>query len=292
MAPMDTILRRSGLVSDCCKVAAVSSVIDNAVPRLAGPESALLVGGLDFDATICPYNSGYSELGGFPPQEPLPDTRREIDRIAAELSRAEGRFSIKRLVGDSCCRHVLVHHLAQASLVHIATHGSFQNPPFDPRPRPTWPEASGRTAAWNVLDPLAYSMLILSGASQGPEWPDLNSGLLPATEIPHINMQRARLCVLSACSQSVGLRTPLAGVASMQRAFLLAGTACVISAPIVVPDEATRVFMSIFYQEYSSCLDPQLALMHSKRKAAEAHAMPSSYMPWTLHFRGFPPDSQ
>lgn len=94
------------------------------------------------------------------------------------------------------------------------------------------------------------SGIAMSGANKG--WsaattPD-NDGVLTAEEITHLNLQKSKLVVLSACETGLGEIVDNEGVFGLQRAFLLAGTDALIMSLWQVPDKETSEFMTLFYK--------------------------------------------
>jgi len=138
-------------------------------------------------------------------------------------------------------------------LLHFGTHGY-----FFPDPKGTT-----RSQATMGLDvpvfersehPLIRSGLILAGANYA--WnnklpmPGMEDGILTAHEVSQMNLSNTQLVVLSACETGLGDIKGNEGVYGLQRAFRIAGAKYVLMSLWSVPDEATRLLMTRFYNNW------------------------------------------
>jgi CHAT domain-containing protein len=89
-------------------------------------------------------------------------------------------------------------------------------------------------------------------------------GFLDASEIVQLRLH-AQLVVLSACSTAVGPLEGQEGIATLSRAFLLAGAHTVISTLWSVEDESTLYLMKVFYAELERRKGAANALATAKR---------------------------
>jgi CHAT domain-containing protein len=148
----------------------------------------------------------------------LPGTRAEVLDIAELMRRSHSAASVETLLGCAATPAALRTSVADAELLHIATHGLIDAR----RPR--------------------LSALVLTPDS-GP----LDDG---AVELPDILEMRlhAHLVALSACDTSSGRLLPGEGVLGLAQAFLQSGAESVVASYWRVEDQATAGFMTSFYR--------------------------------------------
>ena len=117
--------------------------------------------------------------------------------------------------------------LAGPRLLHIATHGFFNNSPAE---------------ATRFDEPLLQGGLALAGANlrRGGAGED---GVLTALEAAGLDLHGTRLVVLSACESGVGESGSHEGVYGLRRAFVLAGARAQLTSLWQVDDHATRDLM-------------------------------------------------
>lgn len=131
------------------------------------------------------------------------------------------------------------------TLLHIATHGVFIE-----------------SNAEEEIDPMRRWGLLFAGANDaytGKTIPQgQQDGIATAAEIATLDFRRTDLVVLSACKTARGTITS-EGVFGLQRAFKQAGVTSIVMSLWNVNDEATKQFMTFFYQAMISG--------HSKRDA-------------------------
>lgn len=99
-------------------------------------------------------------------------------------------------------------------------------------------------------NPLVRSALVLAGAAHGRIRPDSGyDGLVTALEISSVlALKGTKLVVLSACESARGVVLQGEGVASLQRAFLIAGSEKLVVASLwKVNDDVTKRLMTAFY---------------------------------------------
>ncbi|MEM9770312.1 MAG: CHAT domain-containing protein [Cyanobacteria bacterium P01_D01_bin.73] len=144
---------------------------------------------------------------------PLPGAEIEAQAIAQAINTSP-------LIGNQATEATIKKRLANASLLHFATHGIVAN--------------SDRDAG--------DSWLALADTKSGTE-----DGKLTLTEIFNTTLN-AQLAVLSACNTNSGEVTG-EGVLGLARAFLKAGVPAVVASLWQVPDKSTQVLMEAFYEE-------------------------------------------
>lgn len=164
---------------------------------------------------------------------PLPGSLEEINQIEKCLSSKKiaptiltGRYFNEQLFRATC---------QSKQLLHIATHG-YYIPSSE----------NGRYPA----DPMDRNALIMSGGAStlwfskrfGPD-----DGLLTANEASSLNLNCARLIVLSSCESGKGT-LDVDGVFGLQRGFKKAGAGSIIMSLWKVNDEACLILFDNFYQ--------------------------------------------
>lgn len=200
-----------------------------------------------------------SHVTGSKKWESLPETKIEIESIN-EICSSSGiectliesnagvEESFKSISGNDY------------SIVHIATHGFFK------------PDDSSTNSYLNMLKyPQDYysnsemnnSGLIFSGANHA--WTDnmvpndTDDGVLLASEISTLDLNKVDIVVLSACDTGLGLLST-EGVMGLQYGFKQAGVQTVLMSLWKIDDAATREFMIEFYRNLLSGESKQVAL--------------------------------
>jgi CHAT domain-containing protein len=110
----------------------------------------------------------------------------------------------------------------------------------------------------NQTQPDRAALVLLSDPTHDED------GFLEASEIVQLPMH-ADLVVLSACNTAVGPLEGEEGVATLSRAFLLAGARTVVSTLWSVEDESTLYLMKNFYAELNRREGAAEALATAKR---------------------------
>ena len=139
--------------------------------------------------------------------------------------------------------------MEEASLIHLATHGLFD-------------EHQGLQSS------LAFSTS------------DNSNGFLTAEEILDLNLN-AELVVLSACNTGRGTITG-DGVVGLSRSFLLAGAQSAIVSLWYVPDLATSALMKYFYQQLDKDLDRPQALRQAMLNTMQEYPAPYEWAAFLL----------
>jgi CHAT domain-containing protein len=93
---------------------------------------------------------------------------------------------------------------------------------------------------------------------------DGTQDFLSASRIQGLDLH-AELIVLAACESSLGLASPGEGLASLGRAFLLAGARCVVATLWEVHDGSIREFFRLFYSAISRSESPARAYWLAKQ---------------------------
>ena len=162
--------------------------------------------------------------------EPLPATRDEV-RGAGEIF---GRGSVV-LLGPDATEAAFKHEpLAKFRVLHLAVHGIANS---------KYPERAA---------------LVLGRDSKSQE-----DGLLQAREIADLVLN-ADLVTLSACDTGVGRLQGEEGIASLQRAFLVAGAKATLSTLWTADDTFTAALIKQFYKNLADGMDKGSALRKAK----------------------------
>ena len=184
---------------------------------------------------------------GEPPQQltPLPGAEREAKTIAK-------LFKTQPLIGNQATETKVTQRLPQARLIHLATHGLFDN-------------VQGLNSG-----------IALTPDSQNKG----GDGLLTAGEILDLNLN-AELVVLSACDTGRG-RISGDGVIGLSRSLISAGVPSVLVSLWSVPDAPTAELMTEFYQNLQNNPDKATALRQAMLKIMKQHPNPRDWAAFTL----------
>lgn len=170
---------------------------------------------------------------------PLAGTKTEVDSIAAMLSKDHIRTHV--FMGENASEEA-IKQLYRPSIVHVATHGFFQE---EGKP------SAFRLAGVDEENPLNRTGLLLAGAANyamNHELAGKENGILTAYEVSNLNLESAELVALSACETGKGVVQNGEGVYGLQRAFQSAGAKTILLSLWKVDDEATRQLMTAFYR--------------------------------------------
>lgn len=208
-------------------------------------ESALLCGGIDYEASVKP-NSKDNDVAAYrflAPQattiQNLPGTRKEVDTIYALRNNLHDSL----LVGSAATDEVFMRLVRQNyDVIHLATHGYY----------------GGRIGIYNDIKPLlgdesmSKSGLLFAGSSSTLTDEnfdeDLFDGVLSAAELSKLDFSKSELIVLSACQTGLGHLTD-DGLYGVQRGLKLAGANVMILTLWSVNDYTSNLLMRFFYEE-------------------------------------------
>ncbi|AFY64982.1 CHAT domain-containing tetratricopeptide repeat protein [Geitlerinema sp. PCC 7407] len=175
---------------------------------------------------------------------PLPGAEEEARAIADLLDTTAW-------TGKRATESAIVPQMAEARLIHLATHG--------------------------LLDD--FTGLGIPGAiALAPD--GRADGLLTASEILDLKLN-ADLVVLSACDTGQGLITG-DGVIGLSRSLLSAGSASVLVSLWAVPDEPTAALMTEFYRQYRQNPDKAKALRQAMLVTQQEYPDPLDWAAFTL----------
>jgi len=236
-------------------------------PPQVEASGALLVGAVDFDlpsARPTPWRSTCLAERF----EPLLETRREVEVLAARLRRKRPRESIHMVQGTSATVSAVAGAATGRRLIHLATHGFF---------------ATGRCRSilepdqlGAGLNPMALSGVVLAGANT-PRGED--DGIWSAQEVAGMDLEGTELVVLSACSTGLGEVRSGEGVLGLRRAFAAAGARTLVMSLWQIPDAETAVVMDTLYARtlrrrawtvMDALREGQLEVLRANRELGEA----------------------
>jgi len=115
----------------------------------------------------------------------------------------------------------------------------------------------------NILNPMLKSGIALSGANRAIV-NQTGDGIVTGLELAGLNLHRTELVVLSACETGVGDIEEAEGVASLSKAFMLAGAKNIIMTLWRVDDEKSSLLMQKFYENIKQGVNYSNALREAK----------------------------
>lgn len=277
------------LVSDKYEVHFVMSTADiEHVKRQSNTflvKDALLVGGIDFeknsDTVVAGKNRGFilrlserapshlDEINNRGRFNYLEGSMREVV-VADSLLKHHG-IRTWLLTGGKATEDVVKQVSEQApDLIHFATHGFMLAPLFNTNETVDYSD----TTITRYQTILSQSGVLLSGANftwQGREpLKGTEDGVLHSDEILKLDFSQTQMVILSACDSGLGETGNLTGASfGVQYAFKYAGVNKVLVCLWPVDDQATAVFMELFYKRLLSEGNPNSALMKARKDMIE-----------------------
>ena len=233
----------------------LSSTRELCKKRKEGISSAILYGGLQYDATLtgqvvdsldafvnCADSTARSGW------KYLPASAEEVDSISNILI-SHGITAIKKKGLDGTEESFRELSGTKYSIVHLATHGFY------------FPAKEVNYLDYyqtkNHISPMKRSGLMLAGGQTA--WMGTRSieqehdGILTSEEIAAVDFSNVSMVVLSACQTGLGdIDTGAEGVIGIQRAFKLAGVQSLLMSLWKVDDNATSYMMQRFYSRMLS----------------------------------------
>ena len=189
-------------------------------------------------------------VGGPPmPLVDLPGAEAEAIAIAPILN-------TDPLLGAAATETLVRERLANADIIHLATHGLLD-------------EQNGLSSA-----------IALTPTTEKRDIDQPNDGLLTAQEVMQLNL-KADLVVLSACHTGRGKITG-DGVVGLSRSFLAAGANNLVASLWAVPDDATAMLMTEFYQQLQTEPDKATALRQAMLSTLAEHPDPRDWAAFFL----------
>lgn len=295
----------SSTMSDRYNMYRLSSTRELLNSEIGKINSAVLYGGVDYDAEVKPLLSGNHEethesvefrdmmsdlaRGVKRGVAYLPGTRQEVEEINsligphAQTVCLEGRNasekSVKELSGKS------------PSLLHIATHGFFMTDKASKISGSMF-GSLGSDALSRGDKSMIRSGILLAGANQTLTGKinvsDDDDGILTAKEVSILDLGNTDLVVLSACNSAVG-EISGEGVYGIQRGFKMAGASSILVTLREVDDRATQLLMTNFYTNIVDGKSAREALMEAigflrnyKENGEKPYSDPKYWAPFVL----------
>ncbi|MGD1922464.1 MAG: CHAT domain-containing protein [Pleurocapsa sp.] len=181
--------------------------------------------------------------------DPMPESLSSLPGAEIEAQAIAKILNTTPIIGQSAIESSIVKRMQQAKLIHLATHGLFD-------------EHQG-----------LQSSLALSTR-------DNNEGFLTAEEILDLNLN-AELVVLSACNTGRGTITG-DGVVGLSRSFLLAGARNTLVSLWYVPDLATSALMTDFYLQLQADPNMPRALRQAMLNTMKTYPTPHEWAAFML----------
>ena len=204
-------------------------------------------------------NPDFSKLRLDQPLVQLPGAEREAADITGIL---QGRRWKTNTLYSEQVTESSVKRLNNPGVVHIATHGYFEDDP-------------------ELTNPLYSSGLYLSRSETSDD-----DGLLSAYEAMNLVLDQTKIVVLAACETGLGTIKNGEGVFGLQRAFLVAGAENVLISLVKIDDEAARKFMNLFYRELKAKEDPQRAFFDARLAFKKVQSNPYHWGAFILVAKG------
>lgn len=197
----------------------------------------------------------------------LEGTKEEVEQIEKIVSQKSARCL--KLMNEQATEDTVKRLQVNPHILHIATHGFFIQSIDEDE------ENSGTNVLPEKIlkeNALSLTGLLLAGAKYDFGYVDnREDGIFTAYEAMNLNLNNTELVVLSACETGLGEVKNGEGVYGMQRAFQSAGAKTVLMSLWKVYDQATKLLMTTFYENWfksGNCRNAfqkaQLALKNSK----------------------------
>ena len=175
---------------------------------------------------------------------PLPGGYAPLPNAAIEAQTIANLLATSPLIGSTATESQVKSQLAHADLIHLATHGRFDE-----------------------AQPLQGAIALAPDAQ--------NDGFLTAAEILDLPLQ-AHVVILSACDTGRG-RITGDGVIGLSRSFMAAGVPRVVVSLWQVPDDTTAELMVAFHQQRLQTNDTAQALRQAMLTQLEINPDPATW---------------
>lgn len=180
----------------------------------------------------------------------LPKSKEEAENVAEILGIKDHKETIQLFTGIAGTESTFKSISGGSfNIVHIATHGFYNESPKANKSSPTFYLLQQETED----KALSKSGLLFAGAEKAISGNDnvspQNDGILTAQEISTLDLRSLDLATLSACQTAQGDISG-DGVFGLQRGFKKAGAKSILMSLWKVDDEATSLLMSEFYNNW------------------------------------------
>ena len=161
-------------------------------------------------------------------------------------------------------------------IIHVATHGFMLNTYDDMRQHRGFLESLRNNSAKGSA--MELSGLLMAGAFQvwqnGGSVPEgVEDGILTAAEISRLDLSNTRLIVLSACETGLALNST-ADELGLKRGLKNAGVETLVMSLWEVPDDATTLLMTIFFNNLTKGMPRHRALLEAQKKVRQEFPQP------------------
>lgn len=236
------------------ELALVTVPVPSLLPDLLAPktrrgESASLLALGDVDFGKVPADSKRSTI------TPLPGTAAELTGVVATFRKSAPDAKVTELRQGLASEEWVRRGAGRHSYLHFATHGFFAPAGFGQLVGDADGERGLKLVARTEEKPKpSPNPGLLSGLvcarANDPKGLSGEDGILTALEVQDLDLSRVEMVVLSACETGLGRTAGGEGVLGLQRAFQLAGAKTAVTSLWKVDDEATRVLMTRFYDNF------------------------------------------
>ena len=200
----------------------------------------------------------------------LPGTRQEVIDINGLIDgkNMKSEILLGKRASETNFKDKLTYSTFSPSIIHVATHGFFSEDK-------------------NESDPLSLSGILLTGAQYAFSTPLIEKqmqgihdgvvvedGILLSREAMYLNLFTTEIVILSACETGQGVNNDGEGVYGLHRAFQTAGAQAVIMSLWKVDDEATKYFMTKFYEEYFQSSDKDTSIKYARQQTKQKYPHP------------------
>lgn len=207
---------------------------------------------------------------------PLVNTKSEVEDVKA----AAGDFAGPPLEGDDADRPTLLKNLSEKSIVHIASHGYFNDPLVASRRKLADSYVARRDSLFE-RNPLVLSGIVGSATKDANG--KSGSGKVSAEELLAVPMNGCELVTLSACETGLGTLSVSQGVLGLRSALHAAGAQSILMSLWTVPDNSTAMLMQQFYQNYLlNKFSKSESLRLAQEKVAQAFPGARNWAGWVI----------
>lgn len=232
-------------------------------------DAALLVGGIDYDATVTDAVLG-NDAEAFSNLKRIGmGTRVLFQYLKGTLAECDSIYAIRGcpddslLVGGKATEFSLKSLGGLYSVLNISTHGYFGAAEIP----------QGTDIKTSMCDEsLSQCILALAGANRSFYFPGIDAsrmdGLLSARELSEYNLSGVDLAVISACETGLGYITA-DGVFGIQRGLKNAGVKCMAVSLWDVDDEATCMLNTSFHRYLHEGMSVHKAFMAAREALSE-----------------------
>lgn len=197
---------------------------------------------------------------------PMPKGYEALPGSETEAQAIVKLFNIRPLLGSDATKENVLQKMPQASLIHLATHGTLD-------------DRSGLENAIILANPELNSKADPKANSKADPLADLNSSLT-AGEILDLRL-KADLVVLSACNTGRGYING-EGVIGLSRSFLSAGVSSLVVSLWQVPDQPTSALMIAFHENRKKGEGKAQALRQAMLTTMEQYPDPQDWAGFML----------